>query len=88
MKPLFELLKPLEVKKSLYKNRRDEIISLMTLSINRLREGTEVKPTTKRLVALRANRNPYLSKSDSELEYVMNECLRKGSFSYFYYITK
>jgi hypothetical protein len=70
-----------------YRNRRDEIISLMTESINKKREGTDVKPTTKRLVALRANRNPFLL-SDDELWFEYKECERKGNYSHFFWVTK
>jgi len=89
MKPISSLFKPLEsfTKETVYKNRRDEIISLMTESINKKRIGTDVKPTTKRLVALRANRNPFLL-SDDELWFEYKECERKGNYKHFYWITK
>ncbi len=74
-------------KEPLFKNRRDEIISLMVENINRLREGTKYKPITKRVIAIRANRNPFL-KSDSELELVYKDCCRKRNYAYFFYITK
>ena len=76
-----------EVRPIEFKNFRDELISLLTEGINKSRIGTTYKPVTKRTIAIRANKNPFL-KSDSELEYVIKECQRKGSYSHFFWITK
>lgn len=74
-------------KPKVYVNRRDEIISLMVEDINRLRIGTQYKPITKRLLAIKINRNPFL-KSDDELQLVFNECSKKGSFAKLFWICK
>ncbi len=60
-----------------YKSKRDELISLIVDDINKLREGTIYKPVTKRLMALRINQNPFLSKDDTALEELFNECHNK-----------
>ena len=93
MKPIKELFtrslelifnsKP-EVK---YKNERDEIISKMVIEINRLREGTKYKPITKRLLAIKVNKNPFL-KSNIELQLVFSECLKNGSFARLFWLLK
>ena len=60
----------------------------MTLEINKLRENTTFKPITKRLLALRVNKNPFLSKDDDELELVFKECLKCGSFAKLFWMCK
>ena len=72
---------------SKHKNFRDELITRLTDGINNSRQGTKYKLTTKRDVAIRANKNPFLV-SDSELELLIKECESKGSFAKFYWITK
>lgn len=70
-----------------YKNRRDEIISLLVEDINSLRRNTKYKPVTKRQIAIRANSNPFL-KSDDELDLIRKDCEKKRSYSHFFWITK
>jgi hypothetical protein len=70
-----------------FRTRRDELIFRLTKGINLLRVGTEYKPTSLKLVALRANRNPFL-KSDDELEYLISCCEVKKNYSYFFWLTK
>lgn len=86
MNPISSLLK-VEPKVSQYKNWRDEIIQTAVEDINSLRKGTKHKPETARGLAMRANRNPFL-KSDSELNYILSECKKKGNYSHFYWLTK
>lgn len=82
-KPIFQF----SIEPTTYKSFRDQIISQMTEEINTLRIGTKYKPVTKRMIAIRANSNPFL-KSDGELELVYKTCSKKGNFSHFFYITK
>jgi hypothetical protein len=71
-----------------FKSRRDELVARITDGINAQRIGTKYKPTTRRVVALLINKNPFLSTHDDEIEYVANECERKGSYSFFYWLVK
>ena len=91
MKPIAELFnKSLELifnRKVKYKNERDEIISKMVIEINILRVGTKYKPITKRLLAIKVNKNPFL-KSNAELQLVFSECLKNGSFARLFWLLK
>lgn len=78
----------LSFKETVFKSRRDELVSLITEDINRLRIGTQYKTITKRTVALKINRNPFLSCSDDEVELLFKKCKSKGSYALFFYITK
>lgn len=75
--------KPLE-----FKNRRDELVHLITEGINQTRVGTKWGKITKRTVALRINSNPYLSKDDGEVDLLYKECEKKGNYSKFFWVTK
>lgn len=77
----------IKIQPTVYKNRRDEIVSKITDEINLLRVGTKYKPVTKRMIAIRANSNPFL-KNDTELELVYKNCSAKKNFSHFFWITK
>lgn len=70
-----------------YKNFRDELISRLTDGINKSRIGTKYKPVTKRTIAIKCNKNPFL-KSDGELELLIKECESKGSYSKFWWVIK
>jgi len=70
-----------------FKNERDEVISRMVIEINRLREGTKYKPITKRLLAIKINKNPFL-KDLGELQLVFSECLKNGSFAKLFWLLK
>ena len=70
-----------------HKTFRSELISRLTKGINNLRIGTKYKPVTERLIAIRANKNPFL-KSDGELELLIKECEAKSSYSKFFWVTK
>lgn len=70
-----------------FKTRRAELIFELTKGINLSRKGTQFKETTEKLVAMRANKNPFL-KSDDELEYLIKCCKEKGNYSKFFWITK
>jgi len=91
MKPISELFtKSLELifnRKVKHKNERDEIISKMVIEINILRVGTGYKPITKRLLAIKVNKNPFL-KSNGELQLVFSECLKNGSFAKLFWLLK
>lgn len=87
MQQISNLIKEYKVIETSYKNKRDEIISLMVDEINKLRVGTKFKPITKRLIAIKANKNPFL-KDDGELELIYKECKEKQNFSKFFWITK
>ena len=91
MKPIRELFtKSLELifnRKVKYKNERDEIISKMVIEINILREGTKYKPITKRLLAIKINKNPFL-KDLGELKLVFSECQKNGSFARLFWLLK
>lgn len=60
--------------KTVYKNRRDEIISLMVEDMNELRKVAGLKPLTKRTVAIRLNRNPFYAKDDTAVENLYLMC--------------
>ncbi len=72
---------------SIFRSRRDELISRLTDGINFKRLGTKYKPVTTRQIAIRCNMNPFL-KSDSELNYEIEECERKETYAHFFWITK
>lgn len=69
---------------SIYRTERAEIVADFVKNINFIRLGTKYKPVTPKQIALRLNMNPKL-KSDQEARYLLNECLRKNSFSMFFY---
>ena len=73
-------------KKSDFKNRRDELVSRLCDGINRERIGTEYKPATKAHLAKIINRNPFLARSDGELELLIKECERKGNYKKFWWV--
>lgn len=87
MNPISQFTK-LTFKETVFKSRRDELVSLITEDINRLRIGTQYKPVTKRAIALKINRNPFLSCSDDEVELLFKKCKDKGSYALFFYVTK
>lgn len=74
-------------KQSPYRNKRDELIGEAVKDINKLREGTNFKPITARLLSIKINRNPML-KLDSELELVLKDCRKKGNFKKLFWILK
>lgn len=74
------------VKKSPYKNRRQEIIAELVKGINQQRIGTKYKPTTERLLAIKINRNPFLN--EQELEYLLKECTKAGNYKKLFWILK
>lgn len=77
----------ISIKKSLYKNYRDELIGEAVKDINSLRSKTKFKPLTARLLAIKINRNPFL-KSNGELELVLKECAKKRSYAKLFWILK
>ena len=74
------------VKKSPYRNRREEIIAELVKGINISRIGTKYKSTTETLLAIKINRNPMLN--ESELEYILGECNRAGNYKKLFWIIK
>lgn len=78
----------LEIKPNQFKNERDELVQQITDSINLLRVGTKYPPITKKEVALRLNSNPKLAKHENngEVRYILNECNKRRTFSWFFYI--
>lgn len=74
------------VKKSPYKNRKAEIIAELVKGINLSRIGTKYKPTTERLLAIKINRNPFLT--ESELEFILRECNRVGNYKKLFWCLK
>ena len=76
------------IKKSPYKNRRDQLIKELVEGINKERSGTNFKPTTPRLLALKINTNPFLSKDDDALEEIKKECEKMGSYWKLYWLIK
>jgi len=81
LKPNFEY----KIQESTFKNRRAEIVAEFVKHINIERKGTKYKPITDKLVALRLNANKKTAKDDDECQYLLNECLRKKSFSTFFW---
>lgn len=75
------------IKKSPYRNRRDELIKTACEDINKLRIGTNYKEITPRLLAIRINRNAFL-KSDDELDLVLKKCREKRSYKYLFWLIK
>lgn len=71
-----------------YKSKRDEIISKIVDDINLLRVGTIYKPVTKRLMAVKINQNPFLSKDDTALEELFNECHNKMDYKKLWWVLK
>ena len=89
MKSLFELVNQKEIKfEKKYVNRRDYNLDELVKDINRLREGTTYKPTTKRTLAIMINKNPFLSKDNDALEYLMRECKEKGDYKKLYWVLR
>lgn len=77
-----------KVGKSEYKNHRDFLIKNAVKEINKLREGTNFKKETAKGLAIRINQNPFLSKDDGELEYILSICSMKGNYSRLYWILR
>lgn len=73
---------------TLFRSRRDELVSNITKGINKLRVGTQYKPITEKRVALLINKNPFFKGRDGEIELLYKTCEEKGSYSKFFYITK
>lgn len=74
----------LKSKSSPFRNERDELVDEFVKSINITRLGTKYKPITHKTVALRINNNKKL-KDVSEIRYLLDECNRRRSFSWFFY---
>lgn len=75
-------------RQTVYRNRRDELVNLITSDINLLRVGTKYKPTTTAVIAKMINRNPFLAKSDGEVELLYKECNARRNYSKFFYVLK
>lgn len=84
---LFSINKYFEVK-TIYKSKRDEIISLAVNDINKLREGSRYVPITKRLLAIKLNKNPFLSKDTTALEELYQECHSKMDYRKLWWLLK
>lgn len=76
------------IQNSIFRSRRDELISRLTDGINMTRVGTKYKPTTTKQIALRVNKNPFFKGADDELELIIRTCEEKQSYSKFFYMTK
>lgn len=63
------------------------MVSKITNGINSLRLGTKFKPVTTRRVAILVNKNPHFKGRDGELELLLKDCLKKGSFAKFFWVT-
>lgn len=89
MLDISSLLKNIELKEALpkFKSRRDELVSNITDYINRERQSAGYKPLTKRVIALQINKNPFLSKDDDEVDLLYKDCVRKGNFKKFWWVT-
>jgi hypothetical protein len=74
-----------EVTKAKYKNRRDELVSLIVEDINRIREGTQYKKVTKKMIAIRLNSNPFYAKDDGEVQMLYNNCKARANYSKLFY---
>lgn len=74
--------------KSVFRSRRDELVSEITAGINASRVGTKFKPITERAVAIRINKNPFLAHDDGEIAYLLKQCRERGNFSKFFWVTK
>lgn len=87
MQSITVLIENFEVKtpQVLFKNKRDELVSLIVEDINKLRLGTEYKPTNKRIIALRLNSNPFYAKDDGEVELLYKTCCAKKNYSKLFY---
>lgn len=70
-----------------HKTRRASLIADLVVGINAERIGTKYKPTNERTVAIRANMCPFLV-SDDELELLLTNCQAKGSYQWFWAVTK
>jgi len=70
---------------SIYKTRRDEILSTYLPDLNELREKAGYKPMSKKLLAIKCNQNPFL-KDDGELENLLKECQNKRSYSKLFWV--
>ncbi len=74
------------IKKTEYRSRRDEIVKTACADINKLRP-VGMKQETPSVLARRINCNPFL-KSDTELELLVSDCRKKGSFTKLYWVLK
>ena len=81
-KPNFQL----NITTTIFRSRRDELISRLTDGINMKRIGTKYKPVTERSIAIRVNKNPYFKGQDGELELLIKTCEEKGSYSKFFFV--
>lgn len=77
-------------KQSPYNSRREEIIADLVKGINQSRIGTKYKPITERGLAIRINRNPFLTgdTGTQELDYIRNECNRVGNYKKLFWCIK
>lgn len=75
---------------TIYKSRRDELISLIVEDVNFLRKGTSHKLETKANLAKRLNKNPFLAgkANDGELFFLYQECHEKKNYSKIYWLLK
>lgn len=77
-------------KQSPYKRRREEIIADLVKGINQSRIGTKYEPLTERGLAIRINRNPWLTgdTGTQELEFIKKECERVGNYKKLFWCIK
>lgn len=79
-----------------FKTRRDEILSEHIGAINAERKeycervGKKYEPISKKDLAIRINQNPKLAGDDNngELELLLRQCKDKGSYYWFWAVTK
>lgn len=89
MNNLSEFLKmPVKIEGDDFRSQRDELVAKMTDGINLFRIGTQFKPLTRRTVAIRINKNPFLAKDNGEIYHLYKQCMEKKSFARFFWITK
>lgn len=90
MQSISNLIKEYKPIQTIYKNKRDEILTLMVDEINKLREGTNFKKETKANLAKRINMNVFLkgNENDGELELLYKECHAKNNYSKLYWVLK
>ncbi len=71
---------------SIFRTRREELISRLTDGINLKRVGTKYKQVTTKQIALRINKNPFFKGRDDHLEVLIKHCEEKDSYSKFFWV--
>lgn len=71
---------------SIFRTRREELISRLTDGINFKRLGTKYSQLTTKTIAIRINKNPFFKGRDDHLEVLIKHCEEKENYSKFFWV--